>query len=438
MTQNGAVEKTQGGELTIGKKITDLRDLLNSKAEELNAVLDDPLAVRRLIMVALSAAQRTPKLLECTRSSILLALVEAGSVNLEPSGILGQAALVPFKNTHTQRLEAVFMPMYQGLIEVAYRSGEVTTIYAREVYPGDTFAYWFGANPGLNHTPDDTHEDFNKDSAITHFYAAARLKNGAVVFEVMTRDQVEKVKAASAAGDKGPWKDWYSLMGRKTVIKRLWKILPKSPEMRAIVAKDDSIEAGEPMPLEMIDPALPSQRAADATRQGLDDLKTGMGTPPAAEEEQEPPEQVEAEVVESSEEPPAEPEEPIISPEDPDYPAEQVGAQEPSEEPERSNPTTTSEGTVEESSPEPQTQLPLDKSKAYQRINIHWGNRFKELGIELEKKVKDDLLKRYLGVESLKDVEDSRLLLILNSVAGAEDREAVKHWITNACKSLGI
>lgn len=318
MTQGATAN--QGGALTIGKKIGDLRALLDEKEEELNAVLDDPIATRRLIMVALAAAQRTPKLLECTRSSILLALIEAGAVNLEPSGILGQAALVPFKNKNTGKLEAVFMPMYQGLIEVALRSEKVAKIEAHVVFngwdgkdetvpeeqQGDVYHYEKGDKPYLYHKPNTKHPGYLDPDCITDAYAIAWLSNGQIIREPMDIKEIEKIKASSMAGDQGPWnKDqWFEMMCRKTPVKRIYKYCPKTPEMRALIAKDDSLEAGAPIPLALIDPEMASQRAADQTRQRLDELGSRIKpgeTPETGSEppqEQEPPEQTEAEVVE--------------------------------------------------------------------------------------------------------------------------------------------
>jgi hypothetical protein len=43
-------------------------------------------------------------------------------------------------------------------------------------------------------------------------------------------------------------------MAKKTVIKRLCKRLDLSADFQAVYAKDDSVEAGEPLPLSAIDP----------------------------------------------------------------------------------------------------------------------------------------------------------------------------------------
>lgn len=476
MTQGATAN--QGGALTIGEKVGDLRKLLDEKEEELNAVLDDPIATRRLIMVALAAAQKTPKLLECTRSSILLALIEAGSVNLEPSGILGQAALVPFKIDG--KLQAVFMPMYQGLIEISYRSGEVKSIYAREVYPEDKFDYNFGLRPNLTHIPDDTHEDFNNPDKITHVYAMAVLKSGERVFEVMTREQIEEVKAVSKAGDKGPWKDWYAMMCRKTIIKRLWKVLPKSPHMRSLAAKDDSIEMGELVPLSTIDPDMASQNAATQTRARLDELgdriqpgeapETGSEPPEEQQEpepEQEPAEQTEAEVVEEEAveaevdweavaremagdiqeeldhggQTPTDPFVDIVAKythEKPsDAPGEPVAETPTPEEPEQEEVAPASAQGLKDAPVEEEgvvSLAPEDRKAVNQSIHSRFNKLLKDVKWELDSGDRRRLLHTYVekGLKSIGDLTDDRALKMKNHLY--QDSDKIRVWLMDEKK----
>lgn len=86
----------------------------------------------------------------------------------------------------------------------------------------------------------------NEDAPITHVYAVAKLKDGGVQFEVMTRKQVEKVrdthsKAAKNAASKGAssiWDEHFEDMAKKTVIRKLFKYLPVSIEIQRAVSMD--------------------------------------------------------------------------------------------------------------------------------------------------------------------------------------------------------
>ena len=86
--------------------------------------------------------------------------------------------------------------------------------------------------------------DFVVISCWIHVYAVARLKDGGVQFEVMSRADVEKVRALSKAGSSGPWVDHFDEMAKKTVIRRLFKYLPVSIELQKAVVMDERAEAG--------------------------------------------------------------------------------------------------------------------------------------------------------------------------------------------------
>ena len=75
-------------------------------------------------------------------------------------------------------------------------------------------------------------------------YAVARMKDAERVFVVLGRQEVEKVRKASKAGDSGPWVSWEEEMWKKTAIRRLCKYLPLSPEMQRAISLDEQADAG--------------------------------------------------------------------------------------------------------------------------------------------------------------------------------------------------
>ena len=50
-------------------------------------------------------------------------------------------------------MECQFQLGYKGLIDLVYRSEEVTDIQAHEVYENDEFEYELGLDPKLKHIP---------------------------------------------------------------------------------------------------------------------------------------------------------------------------------------------------------------------------------------------------------------------------------------------
>jgi recombination protein RecT len=255
---------------TAKAKMENLRGLLEKMKASMSAVLPRHLTPDRLIKVALVAANRTPRLLDCTPQSFAAAMIQAAELGLEPGGGLGHGYLVPFRNGKTGKWEVVFMPGYRGYIALARRSGEIAGIEAHPVYEKDKFIVRFGLEPRLDHEPNL--EVDGKDRKVKSFYAIATMKDGVRQVEFMTLADVEHIRAKSKAKDDGPWKTDYEEMGRKTVVKRLCKYLPLSPELAKAIAIDNAVETGDFSDLE------PVAELAGVTAEEGDDAQDAGGS----------------------------------------------------------------------------------------------------------------------------------------------------------------
>ncbi len=210
------------------------------------AVLPEHLKIERMIALAISSAQRNPKLLECTPSSIVLSFLQASELGLEPNSPMKQSDILPYFNGRTQRTEAQFQPRFGGLILLMMNTGLYEKIYAYNVYEGDKFKFSLGLHTDIIHEPmgeDDPEK-------ITHVYAVAKFKSGGEQFIVMTVFQVEKRRAVSKswqnyqkqlADGKKPsppiWEEWRAEQFLKTAIKTLSNYLAKSTEKDILVAR---------------------------------------------------------------------------------------------------------------------------------------------------------------------------------------------------------
>jgi len=221
------------------EKISTLRDLLREQAGALASVIPKHLTAERLIRIACAAASREPKLLLCTPASVLSAVMTAAQLGLEP-GVLGMSYLVPFNNRKTGKMECQFIPGYRGLVDIARRTGMLIDIDADVVYEGDGWKYKKGLERVLEHCPKMT----GHRGKIICAYAIAHLKDGGVQITVMTLDEVDAIRARSKSSS-GPWDTDYAEMAKKTVLKRLAKLLPASVELRQAVALDDRGESGD-------------------------------------------------------------------------------------------------------------------------------------------------------------------------------------------------
>jgi len=196
----------------------------------------------RMTRSVINAISTTPALSQCTPTSLFLSIVKGFSLGLEPNGLLGHGYLVPFKDKGV--MKAQFMPGYRGLIDLARRTGEISEIYATEVYEKDFLEVSLGTNKELIHKP----EAFGDRGKILGWYAVFKLKDGSVDFETMSRDEVDAIRKISKAGNSNfsPWNSGhYNEMARKTVIKKLLKRAPQSIETAQAVDADNKAAMGE-------------------------------------------------------------------------------------------------------------------------------------------------------------------------------------------------
>lgn len=200
-------------------------DYLDKMMPSITAVLPKHVTADRMSRIALNVIRSNPKLLECDINSLMGGVMEASKLGLEP-GLLGQCYLIPFKNNKTNRTEAQFIVGYRGLIDLVRRSGQISTIEARTVYENDEFEYEYGLNDKLVHKP-----AMNDKGEAIAYYALAKMKDGGYSFLVMSKQEVEKHRDKySKAKTFGPWKDEFSSMAKKTVLRQLIKYLPISVE----------------------------------------------------------------------------------------------------------------------------------------------------------------------------------------------------------------
>lgn len=211
--------------------LAEFGNVLTAKRGAIASRLPAHLNPDRLIKIALTAAAKNPRILECDKESVMLSVMQAAELGLEPGGALGEGYLVPYGKT------CQFIPGYRGLISLARRSGQIVSIEAHAVYEKDEFVVEFGLEPKLIHKPTLAPER----GEVIAFYAVARIVGGGIQHDYMTRADVDAIRKRSRAASSGPWVTDYNEMGKKTVIRRLFKTLPVSVELcRALELQAES------------------------------------------------------------------------------------------------------------------------------------------------------------------------------------------------------
>ena len=217
-----------------------LQGLLESLKGEMAKALPKHMTADRMARVSLTALRMTKGLSDATPASFMACIMTLSQLGLEPSNGLGHAYIIPFKNSRAGTTEATLIIGYQGMIELARRSGQVENIWAYPVYEGDDFEVTYGLAPDVHHVPKFKTQDPRKLIAV---YAAATLKGSTrPVFVVLQGVEIEafRKRGASGKGIKTPWDTDYQAMALKTAVRQLFKWLPKSVEMATASVVDES------------------------------------------------------------------------------------------------------------------------------------------------------------------------------------------------------
>lgn len=217
------------------KASDELVKLVGAFESQIKQALPKHLTPSRMTRVIITEVRKNPKLALCDRASFFGSVITCAQLGLEPGSGLGQVYLIPYGK------EVQMIIGYQGMIELAERSGQVT-VDAHVVYEKDTFEYSLGIEGAIKHVPYMGTDDPGK---VVASYAVAKYKDGRYKFRVCPLHEINKAKASSKSSGNGPWVSHFSEMARKTAVRRLFKLLPKSPEIAQAMDLEERLEMSE-------------------------------------------------------------------------------------------------------------------------------------------------------------------------------------------------
>jgi recombination protein RecT len=228
-------------------KPTTIHGFLTTYKDEISRALPKHMTADRMARIALTEFRKTPALMKCDPATLFGAVIQCSQLGLEPGGTMGHAYLIPFENKKRGTHDVQFIIGYRGMLDLARRSGQIVSISAREVCANDKFRYCYGIDETIEHVPAE-----GQRGELTHVYAVAKLKDGGVQFEVLSRAQIEDIRNASQGyktavkfnRTDSPWISHFTEMAKKTAIRRLFKYLPVSVEIQRAVGLDEAGEEG--------------------------------------------------------------------------------------------------------------------------------------------------------------------------------------------------
>lgn len=195
------------------------------------AALPTKIPPTKFIRTVMTSIQMNPELLEADRRSLLACCMKAAQDGLLLDG--REASPVIFRTKDGAKVQ--YMPMLAGVLKRMRNSGDLASISAHVVYENDTFDYELGDNERIIHKPLLSGDRGKPVMA----YSIAKTKDGAIYREVMSVQEIEKVRAVSRAGSSGPWVSWWEEMAKKTVIRRLAKRMPSTADIDQMFDHDN-------------------------------------------------------------------------------------------------------------------------------------------------------------------------------------------------------
>lgn len=179
-------------------------------------------------------------LMKCDPESVKHAVVNVALTGLTLNPALKYAYLVP--RNSKDGMKCILDISYIGMIKILTDAGAVKNVDAGVIYANDKYDFRRGSDPYFKHQSALT----NRGEKIGA-YAIAYLRDGGFQFEILGREEIEKIRATSEsykneAGRKfSPWETWEDEMWKKSVLKRLFKLLPKtnfSDQLIAAISHD--------------------------------------------------------------------------------------------------------------------------------------------------------------------------------------------------------
>jgi recombination protein RecT len=211
-----------------------LNAYLQERTPSLRTALPPHMRPERFISSVMTAVQLNPDLMACERRSFWIACMRCAQDGLLPDG--QEAAIVRYKD------KAQYLPMYQGLLKKFRNSGQFRWVGTGIVFEGDEYEHWITQEgEHFKHVPGDD----NSGKKIRRVYALATTKEGGSFIADLSMAEIDKRRAVSRASrDDAPWKQWPDEMMKKTALRVLSKLLPKSSDIDIFLQRDEQESLG--------------------------------------------------------------------------------------------------------------------------------------------------------------------------------------------------
>ena len=213
-----------------------VKDLVRGSWDAIAASLPDTMNSKRFARLVFNAVRKTPLLAQASSSSMLGAVLTASALGLE-IGLNNEAHLVPYKrkdkNSGREWVEAQLIIGYGGIAKLFQQHPMARGVNTNWVGDRDHFEYEYGTSSRLVHRP-----KLGDRGRPIAFWASYELANGVRDFLVLDPVTVAKLRG-KPVDEKRDVEDPEHWMERKTVLKQVLKLAPKSTSLQWAMAVDE-------------------------------------------------------------------------------------------------------------------------------------------------------------------------------------------------------
>lgn len=168
------------------------------------------------------------KIAQSNRQSVINAVTNIAAIGISLNPAKKQAYLVPRDGKICLDLS------YMGLADLATASGSIKWVKAGVVHANDKFVL-----NGFDRPPEHSFDPFSKDRGeAVGVYVVAKTADGDYLTEAMSADEVNAIRDRSSAWRAWvekkrscPWVTDWAEMAKKTVVKRAYKLWPKTERL---------------------------------------------------------------------------------------------------------------------------------------------------------------------------------------------------------------
>lgn len=173
-------------------------------------------------------------LLDCTRESFAAALLTSSALGLEP-GVQGECNLVPYEDRKRNVVECQLIIGYQGVVKLFWNHPRAQGIKCEAIFSNDTIIeYTKGLGGTFKYQP-----AFGERGSVVCFYAEVKIAGVEVpLWDVFTPEQIKALRRGKV-GPSGSIADPERWMERKTALKQVLKLAPKTSRLDMAIRSDE-------------------------------------------------------------------------------------------------------------------------------------------------------------------------------------------------------